>query len=71
MSIYGLDPDDLHAAFDRTKRAEEQTKELAAILRRLRENHPDSRHGVSQMASGEESQALWAEADAALAKVTP
>ncbi len=50
-------------------KAARERDELAALLRRLRENHPDSRHGVSQMASGEESQALWAEVDAALAKV--
>jgi len=52
----------------------EQRDELAALLRRLRENHPSSNNmktGVRQMLSGEETHALWGEVDDALAKVTP
>jgi Lar family restriction alleviation protein len=50
-----------------------QRDELAGLLRRLRENHPTAHrsHGVRQMANGEDTNALWDEVDAALAKVGP
>jgi predicted oxidoreductase (fatty acid repression mutant protein) len=54
--------------------AARERDELVALLRRLRANHPSSNNmktGVRQMLSGEETHALWEEADAALAKVGP
>jgi len=62
MSLYGIDPDDLHDAFYRAKKAEEQVKELAALLRRA-----DARLDGLMVASYDTS--LGHDIKAALAKV--
>jgi hypothetical protein len=61
----------VNAAPELIKAARERD-ELAALLRRLRENHPDCNDlymGVRQMKNGNDTRILWAYVDAALAKV--
>jgi hypothetical protein len=69
MSLYGLDPDDMFDAFDRAKKAEEQVKELAALLREALPYIDQCRTTFAYRDN--DGAELMARVEAALAKVGP